>query len=64
MFVEPAGGAVAPAEAASEDGTTSFFVRPAGDHVVTVLGEVPLAAAQQVGRSVAAPALNSASIRI
>jgi negative regulator of sigma E activity len=41
-----------PAEAASEEGTTSFFVRPAGDNVVTVLGEVPIAAAQQVGRSV------------
>ncbi len=54
VFVEPAGGTpVRPAEAVSEEGTTSFFVRPAGDHVVTVLGEVPLAAAQTVGRSVA-----------
>ena len=53
MFVEPAGLPSRPAEAASEEGTTSFFVRPAGDYVVTVLGEVPIAAAQQVGRSVA-----------
>lgn len=52
VFVEPAGMPSRPAEAASEEGTTSFFVRPAGDHVVTVLGEVPIAAAQQVGRSV------------
>jgi sigma-E factor negative regulatory protein RseB len=51
VFVEPAGYASRP-EAASEEGTTSFFVRPAGDHVVTVLGDVPIAAAQQVGRSV------------
>jgi len=53
VFVEPAGLPSRPAEAASEEGTTSFFVRPAGDYVVTVLGEVPIAAAQQVGRSVA-----------
>jgi sigma-E factor negative regulatory protein RseB len=52
VFVEPAGMPARPAEAASEEGTTSFFVRPAGDNVVTVLGEVPIAAAQQVGRSV------------
>jgi sigma-E factor negative regulatory protein RseB len=52
VFVEAA-GSPARAEAANVDGTTSFFVRPAGDHVITVLGEVPLAAAQQVGRSVA-----------
>lgn len=51
VFVEPA-GLPSRAEAASEEGTTSFFVRPAGDHVVTVLGDVPIAAAQQVGRSV------------
>lgn len=40
-------------EASSEDGTTTFFVRPMGEQLVTVLGEVPLATAQQVGRSVA-----------
>ena len=37
----------------TEEGTTTFFVRPMGDQVVTVLGEVPLATAQQIGRSVA-----------
>ena len=52
VFVELAGLPSRPAEAAAEEGTTSFFVRPAGDHVVTVLGEVPIAAVQQVGRSV------------
>ncbi len=52
VFVEAAGLPSRPAEAAAEQGTTSFFVRPAGDHVVTVLGEVPIEAAQQVGRSV------------
>jgi sigma-E factor negative regulatory protein RseB len=40
-------------EGSSEDGTTTFFVRPLGDMVVSVLGEVPLATAQQVARSVA-----------
>jgi sigma-E factor negative regulatory protein RseB len=53
VFVEPSSGPERAAEASSEDGTTTFFVRPMGDQVVSVLGEVPLATAQQVGRSVA-----------
>ncbi len=52
VFVEPNGAPARTDEAATEDGTTTFFVRPMGDHLVTVLGEVPLATAQQVGRSV------------
>ena len=40
------------AEASSEDGTTTFFVHPMGETLVSVLGEVPLATAQQVARSV------------
>ncbi|QJR15309.1 MucB/RseB C-terminal domain-containing protein [Usitatibacter palustris] len=51
VFVEPANGAVRP-EASSEDGTTSYYVRPSGDQVITVLGEVPAAAVQQAGRGV------------
>ena len=52
VFIEPN---VPPrvADASSEDGTTTFFVHPMGEHLVSVLGEVPLATAQQVGRSVA-----------
>ena len=53
VFVEPNAPAARTAEASSEDGTTTFFVRPLGEHLVSVLGEIPLAAAQQVGRSVA-----------
>ncbi len=53
VFIEPNAGPVRTSEAATEDGTTTFFVRPMGDQVVTVLGEVPLATAQQMGRSVA-----------
>jgi sigma-E factor negative regulatory protein RseB len=52
VFVEPHAAPVRTTEAATEEGTTTFFVRPMGDQVVTVLGEVPLATAQQVGRSV------------
>jgi sigma-E factor negative regulatory protein RseB len=52
VFVEPNTAPGRTGEASSEDGTTTFFVRPMGDNVVTVLGEVPLATAQQVGRSV------------
>jgi len=52
VFVEPNPSPGRTAEASTEDGTTTFFVRPMGDQLVTVLGEVPLAAAQQVGRSV------------
>jgi sigma-E factor negative regulatory protein RseB len=52
VFVEPNGPPSRTDEASSEDGTTTFFSRPMGDHLVTVLGEVPLATAQQVGRSV------------
>ena len=52
VFVEPMSGPARTAEATNEDGALSVFVRPMGDKLVTVLGEVPPAAAQQVGRSV------------
>ena len=52
VFIEPNTPAARSAEASSEDGTTAFFVRPLGDHVVTVLGEVPLATAREVARNV------------
>jgi sigma-E factor negative regulatory protein RseB len=52
VFVEPSPGPQRSAESASEDGTTTFFVRPMGEHVVTVLGDVPLATAQLVARGV------------
>ena len=51
VFVEPAGTSRF-AETANEDGTTAFYTRPMGDHMVTVLGEVPLATAQLVARNV------------
>jgi sigma-E factor negative regulatory protein RseB len=53
VFVEPNTTPERTTEASNEDGTTTFFVRPMGEHMVTVLGEVPLATAQQFGRSVA-----------
>jgi sigma-E factor negative regulatory protein RseB len=53
VFVEPNAAPPRTDEASTEDGTTTFFVRPMGENLVSVLGEVPLAAAQQVGRSVA-----------
>ena len=52
VFVESNAAPSRTIEASTEDGTTTFFVRPMGEHLVTVLGEVPLATAQQVGRSV------------
>ncbi len=52
VFVEP-NAPPRTGDASSEDGTTTFFVHPMGEHLVSVLGEVPLATAQQVGRSVA-----------
>jgi sigma-E factor negative regulatory protein RseB len=53
VFVETNAAPKSLNEGASEDGTTSFYARPVGDTLVTVLGEVPLATAQAVGRSVA-----------
>ena len=53
VFVEPNKGPARNSEASTEDGATSFFVRPMGETLVSVLGEVPLATAQQVARSVA-----------
>lgn len=53
VFVEPNATPARTQEAWNEDGTTTFYVRPMGDQLVTVLGEVPLPTAQQVGRSVA-----------
>lgn len=52
VFVEPQVPAGRTTEASSEDGTTTFFARPMGEVLVSVLGEVPLVTAQQVGRSV------------
>jgi sigma-E factor negative regulatory protein RseB len=52
VFIEPMTGRQASGEATSVDGLLSVFARPVGEHLVTVLGEVPPAAAQQVGRSV------------
>jgi sigma-E factor negative regulatory protein RseB len=51
LFVEPA-PAARRVETASQDGTTAFYSRHDGDQVVSVLGEVPLATAQLVARSV------------
>jgi sigma-E factor negative regulatory protein RseB len=53
VFVEPNAAPARTGDASSEDGTTTFFVHPMGENLVSVLGEVPLATAQQVGRSVA-----------
>lgn len=52
IFVEPMAERPRPGEATSEEGSLSVFARPVGEYMVTVLGEVPPAAAQQVGRSV------------
>lgn len=52
VFVEPNGAPTRTREASSKDGTTTFFARPMGDQLVTVLGEVPLATAEQVAASV------------
>ena len=52
VFVEPMPQPARTAEATNEDGALSVFVRPMGEHLVTVLGEVPPAAVQQVGRSI------------
>ena len=53
VFVEVNSTPPRTAEASSEDGTTTFFVHPMGETLVSVLGDVPLATAQQVARSVA-----------
>ncbi|MGE0357743.1 MAG: MucB/RseB C-terminal domain-containing protein [Burkholderiales bacterium] len=53
VFVEPIAGAQRSAEVTSADGALSVYRMPMGEHLVTVLGEVPPEAAQQVGRSVA-----------
>ncbi len=52
VFIEPNSPPARTADASSEEGTTTFYARPMGDQLVTVLGEVPLAAARQVGQSV------------
>jgi sigma-E factor negative regulatory protein RseB len=52
VFVEPNPSPGRAQETANEDGTTAFYARPMGEHLVTVLGEVPLATAKQVGQAV------------
>jgi len=53
VFVEPNSPPPRTADASSEDGTTAFYVRPMGETLVTVLGEVPLGTAERFARSVA-----------
>ena len=53
VFVEPASGPPQTSEATSADGALSVFLRPMGEHVVTVLGEVPPATVRQIAQSVA-----------
>lgn len=52
VFVEPNPAPGRAQETSNEDGTTTFYARPMGEHLVTVLGEVPLATAKQVGQAV------------
>lgn len=52
VFIEPNGTPKRTTESSSEDGTTTFFARPMGDHLVTVLGEIPLATAEEVAANV------------
>lgn len=52
VFVEPMPTPPRAAESLDGEGDLSIFARPMGDSLVTVIGEVPPAAAQQVGRSV------------
>jgi sigma-E factor negative regulatory protein RseB len=52
VFIEANGEPRKTKEMFSEEGTTTYFARPLGDTLVSVLGEVPLATAQQVARSV------------
>jgi sigma-E factor negative regulatory protein RseB len=52
VFVEPMPNPPRTAEATNEDGALTVFSLPMGENLVTVLGEVPPAAVQQVGRSV------------
>ena len=52
VFIEPNGAPKRTTESSSEDGTTTFFARPMGDQLVTVLGEIPLTTAEEVAASV------------
>lgn len=52
VFIEPAASAAELREALTQEGGLSIYTRPMGELRVTVLGEVPLAAVQQVGRGV------------
>lgn len=52
VFVEPMPTPARSAESLEGEADLSIFARPMGDSLVTVIGEVPPAAALQVGRSV------------
>lgn len=52
VFIEPLATGVRVSESASAEGDLSISVRPLSEYVVTVLGEVPPAAVQQVARGV------------
>jgi len=52
VFVEPSGGAPHPT-GLMQQGGTNVFMRQLDEHLVTVLGEVPVAAIRQIANSVA-----------
>jgi len=52
VFVEPAANAAELRESLTQEGGLSIYTRPYGEYRVTVLGEVPVAAVQQVARGV------------
>ncbi len=53
VFMEPTPEGKRVGEATSEKGCASIYTGSINNHMVTVLGEVPLAATKQVGKSVA-----------
>jgi sigma-E factor negative regulatory protein RseB len=56
IFIEPQTAQTKPVLGASHQGAVNTFIHTVSDHLITVMGEVPMPTVQQIAQSIKAPA--------